>query len=199
MGEVTVSMVKELRGKTGAGMMNCKEALKECNGDFEKSVDFLRKKGVATATQRSNRETSEGIIQSYIHMGNKIGVIVEINCETDFVAKTSEFSGFARNIAMHIAATNPVGISSDDVHQSVIEREKEIYRVQALETGKPEKVIENIVQGKLDKFFKENCLMNQQYVKETDKTISNYLNEVIARTGEKITVKRFSRFQVGEA
>jgi elongation factor Ts len=190
-------MVKELREKSGAGMMDCKAALKECDGDMEKAIDFLRKKGIATAAKRAGRATSEGTVQSYIHMGGKIGVMVEVNCETDFVAKTDDFMEFAKNIAMHVAATNPVGIVPEDVPQDVIDREREIYKAQVLEMGKPENMVEKIAEGKLNKFFKESCLMNQQYVKESDKTIADYLNEVIARTGEKITIKRFARFQVG--
>jgi elongation factor Ts len=197
MPDISAHMVKELREKTGAGIMDCKEALSECSGDMEKAVDFLRKKGLATAAKRAGRATSEGTIQSYIHMGGKIGVMVEVNCETDFVAKTDDFIEFAKNLAMHIAATNPVGISAEDVPAQVIEREKEIYRAQALETGKPEKMIEKIIEGKLNKYFKESCLISQPYVREPDKTIADYLNEIIAKTGEKITIKRFSRFQIG--
>jgi elongation factor Ts len=190
-------MVKELREKSGAGMMDCKAALTECDGDLEKAIDFLRKKGIATAAKRAGRATSEGTVQSYIHMGGKIGVMVEVNCETDFVAKTDDFKVFAKNIAMHVAATNPVGIAPEDVPQAVIDREREIYKAQVLEMGKPEQMVEKIAEGKMNKFFKENCLMNQQYVREPDKTIADYLNEVIAKTGEKITIKRFARFQVG--
>jgi elongation factor Ts len=199
MAEISAAMVKQLREKTGAGMMDCKEALKECAGDIEGAVDFLRKKGLATAAKRAGRATSEGAIQSYIHMGGKIGVLVEVNCETDFVAKTDDFKEFVRNIAMHIAASSPVGINPEDVPQEIIDREMEIYRAQVLEMGKPEKMIDKIAEGKLNKFFKENCLMNQPYVREPDKTISDYLNEVIAKTGEKITIKQFARFQIGVA
>jgi elongation factor Ts len=194
---ISAQMVKELREKTGAGIMDCKEALNECSGDMEKAVDFLRKKGLATAAKRAGRATSEGTIQSYIHMGGKIGVMVEVNCETDFVAKTDDFVDFAKNLAMHIAATNPVGIGQEDVPAPVIEREKEIYRAQALEMGKPEKMIDKIVEGKLNKFFKESCLVSQPYVRDPDKTVADYLNEIIAKTGEKITIKRFARFQIG--
>jgi elongation factor Ts len=197
MADISATMVKELREKTGAGIMDCKEALAECQGDMEKAIDFLRKKGLATAAKRAGRATSEGTVQSYIHMGGKIGVMVEVDCETDFVAKTDDFIEFARNLAMHIAATNPVGITSEDVPAAVIDRERAIYRDQALEMGKPEKMIDKIVDGKLNKFFKDSCLLNQQYVKDPDKTIADYLNEVVAKTGEKITVKRFARFQVG--
>jgi elongation factor Ts len=197
MADISASMVKELREKTGAGIMDCKEALAECQGDMEKAIDFLRKKGLATAAKRAGRATSEGTVQSYIHMGGKIGVMVEVDCETDFVAKTDDFIEFARNLAMHIAATSPVGITSEDVPAAIIDRERAIYRDQALEMGKPEKMIDKIIDGKMNKFFKDSCLMNQQYVKDPDKTIADYLNEVVAKTGEKITVKRFARFQVG--
>jgi elongation factor Ts len=197
MAEITAKMVKELRDKSGAGMMDCKKALAECDGDLEKAVDFLRQKGIATAAKRAGRATSEGTVQSYIHMGGKIGVLVEVNCETDFVAKTDDFHAFAKNIAMHIAATNPVGIVQEDVPQEMIDREMAVYKAQVLEMGKPENMVEKIAAGKMNKFFKENCLMNQQYVKEPDKTIADYLNEVIAKTGEKITIKRFARFQIG--
>lgn len=197
MADISAAMVKELRDKTGAGIMDCKEALAQCQADMEKAVDFLRKKGLATAAKRAGRATSEGTVQSYIHMGGKIGVMVEVNCETDFVAKTEDFTDFARNLAMHIAATNPVGVTPDDVPAKIIDRERAIYRDQALEMGKPEKMIDKIIEGKLNKFFKDSCLMNQQYVKDPDKTIADYLNEVIAKTGEKITIKRFARFQVG--
>ena len=197
MADISAALVKTLREKSGAGIMDCKEALTACDGDMEKAVDFLRKKGLATAAKRAGRATSEGTIQSYIHMGGKIGVMVEVDCETDFVAKTDDFVEFAKNVAMHIAATSPVGIVPEDVSEEILNREKEIYRAQALEMGKPEKMIDKIVEGKLNKFFKESCLLNQAYVKDPDKTISDYLNEVIAKTGEKITIKRFARFQVG--
>jgi elongation factor Ts len=197
MSGISAAMVKELREKSGAGIMDCKTALGESGGDLEKAIDFLRKKGIATAAKRAGRATSEGTVQSYIHMGGKIGVMVEVNCETDFVAKTDDFNDFAKNIAMHIAATNPVGIVPEDVPQAVVDREREIYKAQVLEMGKPEQMVEKIAEGKLNKFFKDSCLMNQQYVREPDKTIADYLNEVIARTGEKITIKRFARFQIG--
>jgi elongation factor Ts len=197
MSNISAAMVKELREKSGAGMMDCKAALTECSGDLEKAMDFLRKKGIATAAKRAGRATSEGTVQSYIHMGGKIGVMVEVNCETDFVAKTDDFNEFAKNIAMHIAATNPVGIVPEDVPQTIIDREREIYKAQVLEMGKPEQMVDKIAEGKMNKFFKENCLMNQQYVKDPDKTIADYLNETIAKTGERITIKRFARFQIG--
>lgn len=199
MTTIDAAMVKQLREKSGAGIMDCKQALTECEGDIEKAVEFLRKKGLATAQKRAGRATMEGAVQSYIHMGGKIGVLVEVNCETDFVAKTDDFLAFVKNIAMHIAATNPVAISPEDVPQETIDKEKEIYRAQAMEMGKPEKVVDKIAEGKLNKFFKENCLMDQAYVRDPDMTIKDYLNDVIAKTGEKITIKRFARFQIGEA
>jgi len=199
MGTISAAMVKQLREKSGAGIMDCKEALKECDGDMDKAVEYLRKKGLATAQKRAGRSTSEGVVQAYIHMGGKIGVMVEVNCETDFVAKTDDFQEFAKNIAMHIAATSPVGISQEDVPQEVVDREMDIYRAQAKELGKPDKIIDKIAEGKLGKFFKESCLMNQAYVRDPDLTITDYLNEVIGKTGEKISIKRFARFQIGDA
>lgn len=198
MSEISAAMVKELREKTGAGIMDCKEALKECGADLDKAVDFLRKKGLATAQKRAGRAMSEGVIESYIHMGGKIGVMVEVNCETDFVAKTDDFHEFAKNIAMHIAASSPAGIVPEDVPQELIEKEKEIYRAQVLEMGKPEKMVDKIVEGKLVKFMKECCLLDQAYVKDPGKSIKDYINEVIAKTGENITIKRFARFQLGD-
>ncbi len=198
MTAISAEMVKQLREKTGAGIMDCKEALKESGADMDKATDFLRKKGLATAQKRAGRAMSEGMVESYIHMGGKMGVLLEVNCETDFVAKTDDFREFVRNIAMHIAATNPLGIKPEDVPQDVISKEKEIYRAQVLEMGKPEKMVDKIAEGKLVKFFKECCLLNQAYVKDPDKTVADYLNEVIAKTGENITIKRFVRFQLGE-
>jgi elongation factor Ts len=191
-------MVKELRAKTGAGMMDCKEALNACDGDMDKAVDHLRKKGLATAAKRAGRALSEGRVQSYIHTGGKLGVMVEINCESDFVARNEDFQEFAKNIAMHIAATNPVGIRAEDVPQEVVAREKEIYRAQGLEMGKPEKMVDKIAEGKLSKFFKDNCLMEQAYVKNPEITVADYLNQLIAKIGENITIKRFVRYQIGE-
>lgn len=199
MGIISAGMVKQLREKTGAGIMDCKEALTECDGDIDRSVDFLRKKGIATAEKRAGRAMTEGIIESYIHMGGKLGVLVEVNCETDFVAKNDDFKEFARNLAMHIAATNPVGISQEDVPEEVINKEREIYRAQALETGKPENIVDKIANGKLSKYFKENCLLNQAYVRDPNITIADLLNELIAKIGENISIKRFVRFQTGES
>lgn len=198
MAEITAAMVKTLREKSGAGMMDCKEALKACEGDLEQASDYLRKKGLATAAKRAGRALSEGIVQSYIHMGGKLGVLVEINCETDFVAKNTDFQEFAKNIAMHIAATNPVGIREEDVPEETVSREREIYKAQVLEQGKPANIADKIVEGKLAKFFKESCLMNQPYVRNPELTIADLLNELIAKIGENITIKRFARFQLGE-
>jgi elongation factor Ts len=198
MATISAATVKELREKTGAGIMDCKKALSQCNGDTGKAVDFLRKKGLATAAKRAGRATTEGIVESYIHMDSKLGVLVEINCETDFVAKNEAFKEFAKNIAMHITATNPVGIRQEDVPKETIDKEKEIYRAQVLEMGKPEKIVDKIVEGKLNKFFKDNCLMNQAYVREPDITIEDLLKDMIAKIGENITIKRFARFKIGE-
>ena len=198
MAEISAAMVKQLREKTGAGMMDCKSALTEVGGDMEKAIEFLRKKGLATAQKRAGRAMTEGTIQSYIHMNAKLGVLVEVNCETDFVAKNDEFQGFAKNIAMHIAASNPLGITPEDIPQEVIEKEKEIYRAQALDLGKPENVLDKIVDGKLKKFYQDNCLMNQPYVRNPDISIADLLNELIAKIGENISIKRFVRYQIGE-
>jgi elongation factor Ts len=199
MTTISATMVKQLREKSGAGMMDCKQALVECDADIDKAVDFLRKKGLATAQKRAGRAMTEGTVQSYIHMGGKLGVLVEVNCETDFVAKNEDFIVFAKNIAMHIAATNPLGMRAEDVPQETVQREREIYQAQALETGKPENVITKIVDGKMNKFFKENCLLNQPYVRQPDLTVADVLNELIAKIGENITIRRFVRFQAGEA
>jgi len=198
MGKISAQMVKQLREKTGAGIMDCKEALTECGGDINKAFDFLRKKGLATAAKRAGRTMTEGIIESYIHMNSKLGVLVEVNCETDFVAKNDDFKKFARNMAMHIAATNPVGIRQEDVPKEIIEKEKEIYREQVLEMGKPEKIADKIVEGKLNKYLQENCLINQPYVRDPEISIADLLNEMIAKIGENITIRRFSRFKIGE-
>jgi elongation factor Ts len=195
---ISAESVKTLRARTGAGIMDCKEALAETSGDMEKAIEHLRKKGIATAQKRAARATSEGVVQSYIHLGGKIGVIVEVNCETDFVAKTDDFKEFAKNIAMHIAASRPLGIVPEDIPQTVIEKEKEIYRHQARETGKPENMLEKIVEGKMSKFYKESCLMQQPYVRDPNLSIADVLNDMIAKTGEKITIRRFARFQIGE-
>jgi elongation factor Ts len=198
MAEISAKLVKELREKTGAGMMDCKEALVASGGDMAQAVDFLRKKGLATAQKRAGRATSEGTLAAYIHMGGKLGVMVEVNSETDFVAKNDQFQEFAKNIAMHIAASNPLGIRPEDVPPEVVAKEREIYAVQAKETGKPEKVVEKIVEGKLKKFFEDNCLLQQRYVRNPDITVGDLLNELIAKIGENISIRRFVRFQVGD-
>ena len=198
MAEISAAMVKQLRGKTGAGIMDCKEALSECDGNIDQAVDFLRTKGLATAQKRAGRAMKEGVVQPYIHMGGKLGVMVEVNCETDFEAKTDDFQEFAKNIAMHIAATHPLGIVPEDVSEEIINKEMEIYRAQAQEMGKPEKMLDKIAEGKLNKFFKDSCLMNQAYVRDPNKTVDDILKEVIAKTGENISINRFVRFQIGE-
>jgi len=196
---ISAEMVKKLREKTGAGMMDCKKALEETGGDFEKAVDVLRTKGQATADKRSSRTAKEGLIGSYIHRpGGKIGVMVELNCETDFVARTAEFEAFARDLAMHVAASTPRYVRREEVTEKELERERAIYKQQALDSGKPEKVLDKIVAGKLEKFFADVCLLEQRFVKDPDKTIEQLLNELVAKTGEKIVIRRFVRFQVGE-
>ncbi len=195
---ITSSMVKELRDKTGAGMMDCKEALTSGDGDFEKAIDYLRKKGMAAATKRSSKAAKEGTITSYIHMGGRIGVMVELNCETDFVAKTSDFLTLAKDIAMHVAATNPLYLKAEDIPPEALEREKEIYRSQALQEGKPEKIFDKIIEGKLKKYYEEVCLLEQKFVKNTDLTVDTLVKDMIAKTGENIILRRFCRFQLGE-
>jgi len=196
--EVSANMVKDLREKTGAGMMDCKKALAETGGDFQKALDYLRQKGLATAVKRAGRVASEGRIGAYIHAGGKIGVMVEVNSETDFVAKTDDFQAFAKDIAMHIAASNPSYIRREEITAEVLEREKEIYRAQARDAKKPEKVIDKIVEGKLEKFYGETCLLEQPFVKDPDLTIQDLLNGLIGKLGEKIEIRRFTRYQVGE-
>ncbi len=190
-------MVRDLREKTGVGMMDCKKALQDTNGDMEKALDLLRQKGLAKAMKRSGREATEGMVHSYIHGAGKIGVLVEVNCETDFAAKSEDFIAFTKNVAMHIAAANPLGVQVEDIPQEVLERERAIYMAQARESGKPENILEKMVEGKVRKFYEEIVLMQQKYVKEPDKTIQDYLNELIAKIGEKIYVRRFVRYQLG--
>ncbi|WP_028580617.1 translation elongation factor Ts [Desulfogranum japonicum] len=196
--KITSQMVKELRDKTNAGMMDCKKALTETDGDMEKAIDLLRQKGLAVAAKRADRATSEGVVEAYIHGGGKLGVMVEVGCETDFVAKTDDFKAFAKDIAMHIAAVNPVSVSRDNVPAELIEREREIYTKQALESGKPEQIVEKIVTGKIEKYIGEICLLEQKYVKDPDLSVQDKLNELIAKMGENISIKQFSRFQIGE-
>jgi elongation factor Ts len=195
--KITSQMVKELRDKTNAGMMDCKKALGETDGDMEKAIDLLRQKGLAVAQKRAGRSTSEGVVQTYIHAGGKLGVMVEVNCETDFVAKTDDFQNFARDVAMHIAAMNPIGVKREDIPEDLIAREAEIYKKQAMDSGKPENIAEKMVTGKLEKFFAEFSLLEQKFVKNPDLSIQDLLNDLIAKMGENITVKRFARFQVG--
>jgi elongation factor Ts len=197
--KIASELVKELREQTGVGIMACKNALQEADGDITQAVDILRKKGIAKAQKREGRSASEGQVQAYIHMGGKIGVLVEVNCETDFSAKTEDFSSFTRNLAMHIAATNPMAITEEGLPEAIVEREKEIYRAQALESGKPEKVLEKIVDGKMKKFFSEVCLLKQPYVRDPDLTIEDLLNELKVKTGENVIIRRFARFQLGAA
>ena len=197
--KVSTKQVKELREKTGVGIMDCKNAIQDAGGDINKAVEILRKKGIAKAEKREGRIASEGQIQSYVHMGGKIGVLVEVNCETDFSAKTEDFTDFTKNVAMHIAATNPIALSPENLPSEIVEREKEIYRAQAIQSGKGEEVVDKIVEGRLSRFFSEVCLLNQAYVKDPSITIQDLLNELKAKTGENIIVKRFVRFQLGEA
>ena len=194
----TAQQVKELRVKTGAGMMDCKKALVECNDDMEKAMEFLREKGLAAASKKADRIAAEGVVECYIHMGGKIGVMVEVNCETDFVAKTDDFKTMVRDIAMHIAATNPQYLTKDEVPEEVLEKEKSILKAQALNEGKPEKIIEKMVEGRINKFYQEICLMEQSFVKDPDKTITQLVNEKISKIGENIKVRRFTRYQMGE-
>jgi elongation factor Ts len=195
--KITSQMVKELRDKTNAGMMDCKKALGETDGDMEKAIDLLRQKGLAVAQKRAGRTTSEGVIQTYIHAGGKLGVMLEVGCETDFVAKTDDFQSFAKDVAMHVAAMSPVAVKREDVPEDLVAREAEIYKNQAIESGKPEEIAEKMVSGKLDKFFSEISLMEQKFVKNPDLTIQDLLNDLIAKMGENISIKRFVRFQVG--
>ena len=195
---VTAASVKELRDKTGAGMMDCKKALVETGGDMDKAVDLLREKGLAAAVKRADRIAAEGVVESYIHMGGKIGVLVEINCETDFVARTDEFKELARDIAMQIAASSPKFISREEVPQAEIEKEKEILRAQALNEGKPEKIVDRMVEGRIGKYYKEVCLMEQPFIKDTDMTVTDLINEKTVKIGEKISIRRFARYAMGE-
>ncbi|MEW5914742.1 MAG: translation elongation factor Ts [Thermodesulfobacteriota bacterium] len=195
---ISAAMVKELRDKTNAGMMDCKKALAECAGDMEKAVDWLRQKGLSVAAKRAGRVASEGQVGSYIHAGGKLGVLVEVNCETDFTAKTEEFSVFTKDLAMHIAASNPLCVSAEGLPADVLEREREVYRGQALEQGKPEKLVDKIIEGKLKKFVTESCLLSQAFVKDPDRTIEDLVNELRAKTGENVQIRRFARFVLGE-
>ncbi|MFH1624299.1 MAG: translation elongation factor Ts [Pseudomonadota bacterium] len=196
--EIKASMVKHLREKTSAGIMDCKKALAATRGDIDEAIDYLRKKGLAAAAKKMGRVSKEGIIGSYIHPGGKIGVLVEVTCETDFVAKTADFVELVKNIAMHVAAANPLYLDREAVPKNVVEKEREIYRSQALDSGKPDKVIDKIVDGKMEKYFSDVCIPEQSYVKDPDLTVSQLLNTVIAKVGENISIRRFTRYQLSE-
>lgn len=195
---INAADVKTLRERTGAGMLDCKKALEEANGDLTRASELLREKGLAAAAKKGDRVATEGVVESYIHGGGRIGVLVEINCETDFVGKTDQFRAFARDIAMHIAAANPKFLTREEVSQAELDKEKEILRNQALNEGKPEKIVDKMVEGRMNKYYEENCLMEQSFVKDPDKTILTLLNEKIATIGEKISIRRFARFELGE-
>ena len=196
---IDARLVKSLRDKTGAGMMDCKRALLESDGDIENAIDYLRKSGITKAEKKGLRETKEGVIYSYIHAGGRLGVLIELNCETDFVAKTDGFKELAHNISMQIAATNPIAIDKDLVDKRVISKEKEIYTEQAKSEGKPDNIIEKMVEGRIQKFFQESCLMQQTYIKDSDKKVIDLFNETIATLGENISINRFSRFSIGDS
>ncbi len=196
--EIKSNLVKDLRERTGAGMMDCKKALEESAGDIEKAIEFLRIRGLSKAAKKAGRETSEGLVVSYIHPGNRIGVLLEVNCETDFVARTDDFQNLVKNLAMHIAAAAPLGVTRDDISGDLIAKEKEVFKAQALEEGKPAAVVDKIVTGRMDKFFAESALMDQIYVKDNDKKVADLVNEAIAKLGENIKVARFARFQLGQ-
>ncbi len=195
---ITAGMVKELRERTGAGMMDCKKALGETNGDMDKAIDYLREKGLAAAAKKAGRIAAEGLVESYIHGGGRIGVLVEVNCETDFVAKTEGFKALAKDVAMQIAAANPSYVSREEVPADVIEHEKEVLRAQALNEGKPAQIVEKMIVGRIEKYYKEVCLLEQPFIKDPDKTITQLINESIAKIGENIAVRRFTRYQLGE-
>jgi len=198
MAEISAKSVMELRKSTGLGMMDCKQALKETDGDIEKAVEYLRKKGMAAVEKRAGRDATDGLIVSYIHPGSRLGVLVEVNCETDFVARTEDFQQFASDVSMHIAASQPLAIKREDIEAELIERERGIYLEQAKNEGKPEQIAEKIVQGRVEKFYQENCLMEQPFVKNPDQTIEQMITDLTAKIGEKIGVSRFSCFRLGE-
>ncbi|UFS68893.1 translation elongation factor Ts [Geomonas sp. RF6] len=195
---ITAAQVNELRKATGAGLMDCKKALGETGGDHEKAIDYLRKKGLAAASKKAGRAATEGAVGSYIHAGGKIGVLVEVNCETDFVAKNETFQAFVRDIAMHIAAASPMFVRREEVPAELLEREKDIYRAKAKESGKPDAIVEKIIEGQINKFYADICLLEQPYVKDPDKSVQTYLNETIATIGENMSVRRFAKFVLGE-
>ena len=195
---ITASQVKELRDKTGAGMMDCKKALESCDGDIEKAVDHLRSIGIAKAEKKSGRKAKEGAIYSYIHPGSKLGVLVQVNCETDFVANTKEFKSFVKDIAMQVAASDPKAISREELDPKLIEREKAVYKEQIIQQGKPENIAEKIIIGKMGKFYKENVLLEQEFIKDSDQNIETYIKETIGKLGENINISKFARFQLGK-
>ena len=195
---ISASMVKELRERTGAGMMDCKRALTDAQGDIEKAIELLRERGLAAAAKKAGRIASEGAVGSYIQMGGRIGVLVEINCETDFVAKTDQFQQLVRDVAMQIAAANPLYVRREEVPQAELDKEREILRQQALNEGKPEKIVDKMVDGRIEKYYKQNCLMDQEYIKDTDKTVSQIITEAVSTIGENISVRRFVRYEMGE-
>ena len=195
---VTVAMVKELRERTGAGMLDCKKALEKTGGDIEKAIDLLREKGLAAAAKKAGRITAEGMVGSYIHMGGRIGVLIEVNCETDFVAKTEGFKDFVKNMAMQVAASKPLYVSRDEVPANVLEKEKQILRQQAINEGKPENIVDKIVEGRIEKFFKETCLLEQPYIRDPEVSVQQVLTETIAKIGENISIRRFARYEMGE-
>ena len=195
---ISAAQVKELRNKTGAGMMDCKNALVHSDGEIDKAIDYLRKTGVSKAEKKGSRDTKEGLVYSYIHAGGKLGVIIELNCETDFVASNIDFKNLAHDLSMHIAATNPLSINKDTIDKSIVDREKEIYTEQAKSEGKPDKIIEKMVNGRLSKFFQETCLLEQTFIKDQEKKISDLITESISKLGENITIRRFIRYAIGE-
>ncbi len=198
MAAISAELVKTLRDRTGAGLMDCKKALEETGGDIEKAIEVLRKKGAATAAKRADRATNQGVVEAYIHAGGRIGTLVELNCETDFVAKTDDFRALAHDLAMQVAAMTPLVVSREQLDPALIEHEMEIYKTQALNEGKPAPVVEKIAQGRLDKFYQEVCLLEQSFIKDSSKTIKDLLNEATGKMGENISIRRFHRFQLGE-
>jgi len=198
MSGISATAVKELREISGAGMMDCKKALSEASGNIDKAMDILRKSGIAKAQKKSGRSTKEGMIYSYIHPGSKLGVLIEINCETDFVANTDDFTNLIKNVAMHIAASAPISVKREDISLDILERERDIYAEQARQSGKPENIIDKMIEGRINKFYQENVLLEQAFVKDPDKTVQNIITDTIAKLGENIVVSRFVRFQLGE-
>lgn len=196
---ISAQAVKELRERTGAGMMDCRKALETSSGDVEKAIEWLRKQGIAKAAKRAGRVASQGLVASYIHMGGKIGVLIEVNCETDFVARTDDFQKLVHELAMQVAATSPLAVSREDLAPEVVERERAIYAEQARESGKPEKVWDRIIEGRMEKFYQESCLMEQASIRDSDRTVGDMVKEVGGKVGENVMIRRFARFQIGEA